>query len=216
MSKKTNDWNSHYNKSKSDLAYPDENLVRLLASNYSEADNKADLNVLDIGCGSGRHLMLLKNSGFKNIYGTDYSINALSLSSEYFPSSLINCDNRKLPFPDDSFDVAVAWGSLHYSDKNDFEIMLGEINRILKKGARLFATLRNERDSYLKTGTHLGQGTWKTGLDDLSGTTVSFFSEEEVKKYFSIFRDCSYGWMERTIVGDTSKVISHWVISARA
>ena len=216
MTKINKDWNSHYSKSKSDLSYPDENLVRLLAVKFPDIENREKLKVLDIGCGSGRHLMLLKNYGFKNFYGTDYSLNALSLSNEYFSSSLINCDNKNLPFADNSFDIAIAWGSLHYSDKKDFEIMLGETRRVLKKEGNLFATLRNERDSYLKTGTHLGEGTWRTGLDDLSGTTVSFFREDELKKYFSTFRECSYGWMERTIIGDTSKVISHWVISAKA
>lgn len=216
MTTTTRDWNSHYSKSKSDLSYPDENLVRLIAGKFPNIESRENLKVLDIGCGSGRHLMLLKNFGFKNIYGTDYSLNALSLSKEYFSSSLINCDNKNLPFADNSFDIAIAWGSLHYSDKKDFEIMLGETHRVLKKKGHLFATLRNERDSYLKTGTHLGEGTWRTGLDDLSGTTVSFFREDELKKYFNTFRECSYGWMERTIIGDTSKVISHWVISAKA
>lgn len=216
MTKPTKDWNSHYSKSKSDLSYPDENLVRLLAGKFPDIDKREGLKVLDIGCGSGRHLMLLKNYGFKEIYGTDYSLNALSLSKEYFSSSLINCNNKNLPFADNAFDIAIAWGSLHYSDKKDFEIMLEEAHRVLKKGGKLFATLRTARDSYLKTGTDLGEGTWRTGLNDLSGTTVSFFKEDELKKYFSIFKECSYGWMERTIIGDTSKVISHWVISAIA
>ncbi len=215
MTKLFKDWNSHYNKNKSDLAYPDENLVRLLAGKFPNMDKRKELKAIDIGCGSGRHLMLLKNYGFTKIYGTDFSLNALSLSKEYFSSALINCDNKNLPFTDNVFDIAIAWGSLHYSDKKDFEIMLGETHRVLKKGGQLFATLRNERDSYLKTGTDLGEGTWKTSLNDLSGTTVSFFNEEELKKYFSIFRECSYGWMERTIIGDTSKVISHWIISAK-
>jgi len=212
MNKK--DWNSHYNKSRSDLAFPDENLVRLLSGKLAQTEERKNLKAIDIGCGSGRHLMLLNNYGLNDVYGTDYSLNALELSRHIKPSALINCNNKNLPFSDGSFDIAIAWGSLHYADKTDFALMLNETHRILKKGGSLFATLRNERDSYLKTGTHLGEGTWRTELDDLSGTTVSFFTEDEVKKYFSIFRKCSYGWMERTILGDTSKVISHWVISA--
>jgi len=49
----------------------------------------------------------------------------------------------------------------------------------------------------------------------LTGTVVSFFNEDELKDIFSIFESFSYGWMERTVIGDTSKVISHWIISAK-
>jgi len=85
----------------------------------------------------------------------------------------------------------------------------------MKRGGSLFATLRSDNDTYLKTGTHLSNNTWKTGLDDLTGTIVSFFKEEELNGIFSSFENFSYGWMERTIVGDTGKVISHWIISAK-
>ncbi len=211
---KMNEWNSHYKKNKSVLSYPDENLVRLIAGKLKKAGNKDKLNAIDIGCGSGRHISLLRESGIPEVFGSDYSLNALNICSEAGFHNLINCDNKSLPFRNETFDIAVAWGSLHYSTKEEMRFMLGETKRVIKKGGTLFATLRRDNDTYLKTGDHLGNNTWKTGLDDLTGGVVSFFSEEELKDIFSIFGIFSYGWMERTIIGDISKVISHWIISA--
>jgi len=211
---KKNEWNSHYKKNKSVLSYPDENLVRLIAGAIKKNDNAKSLNAIDIGCGSGRHMALLEESGIHGVYGSDYSLNALDICRNAGYPLVINCDNKNLPFKNDTFDLAVAWGSLHYSSKDDMKMMLGEIERILKSGGSLFATLRRDNDTYLKTGTHLGNNTWRTGLDDLTGTVASFFSEDELNNIFGIFKSFNYGWMERTIIGDTSKVISHWVISA--
>ena len=58
-------WQAHYTKKKSELHYPDENLVRLLAS-YLKDREAAEVSAADIGCGSGRHLNLLKD--FKKRY----------------------------------------------------------------------------------------------------------------------------------------------------
>ena len=55
-------WNKHYTREKSILTYPDENLVRLL-KNYLNKKNTSELNAVDIGCGSGRHVSLLKDNG---------------------------------------------------------------------------------------------------------------------------------------------------------
>ncbi len=207
------EWNSHYKKNKSVLSYPDENLVRLVARELN--NSSADINAIDIGCGSGRHLALLENFGVSGIYGTDYSYNALDICKKAGYNNLVNCDNTKLPFTDGMFDIAIAWGSLHYSTKEQTALMAGEIRRILKTNGSLFATLRRDNDTYLKTGTHLGNNTWNTGLNDLSGTVASFFSIDEVKGIFINYSDLRIGWMERTIVGDTEKVISHWIISAK-
>ncbi len=212
---KKNEWNSHYKKNKSVLSYPDENLVRLIAGEIKKSENRRSLNAIDIGCGSGRHMALLEDSGIAEVYGSDYSLNALSICREAGYPLVINCDNKNLPFRENTFDIAVAWGSLHYSPKDEMRSMLGEVQRIMKQGGSLFATLRRDNDTYLKTGTDLGNNTWRTGLDDLTGTVVSFFEESELKDIFSTFETFSYGWMERTIIGDISKVISHWIISAK-
>lgn len=211
---KKNEWDSHYVKNKSVLLYPDENLVRLVAG-VSDKITGEWIKAVDIGCGSGRHMALLENSGIKFVCGTDYSLNALGICRDSGFRALANCDNTRFPFRDETFDIAVAWGSLHYTSKDGMRSMLSEVKRIMKKGAYLFATLRRDNDTYLRTGTHLGNNTWRTGLDDLTGSTVSFFSEKELKDIFSIFEKFNYGWMERTIIGDTSRIISHWVISAR-
>jgi hypothetical protein len=88
--------------------------------------------------------------------------------------------------------------------------MIGEILRILKKGGRLFGTLRSSRDTYLKKGTHRGNDEWITDARDIRSSLVSFYREDEVKDALSGFSDCSYGMMERTLAGDLSSVLSHW------
>ncbi len=209
------DWNKHYKKDKSVLSYPDENLVRLVMKELQRHQSFEELQAIDIGCGSGRHIAFMQNAGMKHVYGTDNSFNALDICRDLNPEQLINCDNRDIPLRNDLFDISVAWGSLHYSTKPEIIPMISEIRRITKSGGSFFATLRSDKDTYLKTGKHLGNNTWQTGLDDLTGTTVSFYNEDELKQLFSGFSELNYGWMERTIIGDTSKVISHWIISAR-
>lgn len=209
------DWNLHYKKNKSVLAYPDENLVRLIMKELQRYNSLDELAAIDIGCGSGRHIAFLQHTGLSHVFGTDNSMNALELCRDLNPEQLINCDNRSIPLRDEYFDISVAWGSLHYSTKTEIIPMINEIRRITKSGGAFFATLRSDKDTYLKTGKHLGNNTWQTGLDDLSGTVVSFYNEEELTEIFSGFGEFKYGWMARTIMGDTSKLISHWIISAR-
>ncbi len=211
---KSKGWNTHYGRDKSILSYPDENLVRMLSKNTGKSDNPEKLRAVDIGTGSGRHLDLLQNFGFGEVYGSDYSIEGLNVCRERGFTNLVNCENINMPFRDSSFNTAVAWGSLHYSDKKDLRIMVSEILRVLEEGGNLYATLRSHRDTYLRRGKHIGENTWTTGIDDLSGTTVSFYDEDELREYFSDFSFLEYGWMERTIMGDTSKIISHWVLHA--
>jgi ubiquinone/menaquinone biosynthesis C-methylase UbiE len=142
-------------------------------------------------------------------------LNALKLCQRINLRNIINCENKIMPFKENTFDIAVAWGSLHYSSKDETQAMLNEIKRILKKDGELFATLRRDNDTYLKTGIDLGNNTWKTGLDDISGTVASFYNESELNRLFNSFGSFSYGWIERTLIGDTSKIISHWIISAK-
>ncbi|PKL40617.1 MAG: hypothetical protein CVV44_03175 [Spirochaetae bacterium HGW-Spirochaetae-1] len=212
MKKKS--WQSHYTKDKSRLTYPDENLVRMLRRYLNTQDDPQSLAALDMGCGSGRHCRLLAELGTGIVMGMDVSDNALRLTEELGIEYLIHGDNRQIPLKNNSLDIVVAWGSLHYNYKEELSHMTQEIYRILKPGGRLFATLRSDRDTYLKRGSHLGNNMWQTDLPDLQGTIVSFYSEDELKRHFTLFNELEYGISERSLMGDTGSIISHWIIHA--
>jgi ubiquinone/menaquinone biosynthesis C-methylase UbiE len=207
-------WNSHYSNEKSDIQYPDENLVRLLKKNLPQTATHPSITAIDLGCGSGRHLKLLCDLRIGRIIGLDPSLNALLLSRTRFSGHLLIGDNRQLPIRNAAVDIVIAWGSLHYGRKEELPKMLGEISRILAPGGHLFATLRTNRDTYLKKGRHIGNDTWITGLADINGTIASFYREEELTHEFSLFGTLEYGLAERTLVGNTGSLISHWVVHA--
>ncbi|OHD70190.1 MAG: hypothetical protein A2W19_05225 [Spirochaetes bacterium RBG_16_49_21] len=207
-------WDDHYASEKAGLRYPDENLVRLLTKELSRLKKPLPLTAVDIGCGSGRHLKLLSDLGIGYVLGLDSSSNALRMAKKRFSWPLLLADASNIPLKDASADIAVAWGSLHYGRKEQLPVMLGEIERILARKGHLFATLRSIRDTHLKTGKHLGNDVWMTRLDDISGSVVSFYSEDELIRAFSLFTEFKFGLMERTLVGDTSALISHWVVHA--
>lgn len=207
-------WNTHYQRDKSSLSYPDENLVRMVQRWTREQDSIDAMHVLDLGCGSGRHLKLLKETGFNHIYGTDYSTEGLELAKNWSPS-LVQCDNRSLPCRDETFNAVVAWGSLHYAMKDDTLLMVQELHRVIKQGGMLFATLRSSHDTMMRRGDHLGNDQWQTTLDDIAGSVVSFFSEDETRQLFSGRFDLSLGLMERTTVGKLDEKVSHWLVQGK-
>lgn len=206
-------WDDHYRKEKSVLFYPDENFVRLTAS-FLKGKDAAALTALDLGSGSGRHVVTLKEMGFAFVVGTDYSMEALYHASQRIHEPFVCAQNAELPFRDASFDLVASWGSLHYAHKRNLSSMMAEIRRVLKPGGWHIGTMRSSRDTYLKRGTHLENNVWRTGLEDLEGSVVSFFSEDELREALSSYSEFAYGIMERTIPGDMSKLISHWYFRA--
>jgi ubiquinone/menaquinone biosynthesis C-methylase UbiE len=206
-------WNNHYTKSKSILSYPDENLVRMIKA-FLIAKKPHTLSSIDLGCGTGRHLKMLHESGIDNITGLDASLNALAMCKGLYILPLVQGNNMALPFKDSAFDLAISWGSLHYSAKNLLQQQLSEIHRVMRKGGRFFGTLRSDMDTYLKTGKNIGNDTWVTSLEDIKDSVVSFYNESELKDALGIFRAFKYGIIERTIIGDMQKRISHWVFWA--
>lgn len=215
--KSQNEWSGFYSRREESLAWPDENLVRMLSS-YRNTHG-TDALCADIGCGQGRHTMLLEQLGFSRHISADYSMEALRSFSR-FPaldnSPRVQCDITSLPLRDESLDICIAWGSLHYARKSDTERMIEECARVLRNGGAFFATLRSWRDTFVTVGKEIEKGTWITSLPSLEGATVSVFDEEEVRNLASLFGgDVAIGLSERTLMNRLDTRISHWVIDAR-
>ncbi len=95
--------------------------------------------ILDIGCGSGRHLIHLNNKGFRNLFGVDVSrfgiVNLTSCRPEIRAQV---ADATKLPFSDNSFDVVLMVGIVYeIPDVSQHDQVFTEIRRVLRPGGRL-------------------------------------------------------------------------------
>ena len=95
-------------------------------------------NVLEIGAGTGIHThSLLKTGAF--VVATDISPNSVQIIKKKYKKysdKLIAkvADMELLPFGNETFDVVCSAGSLSYGDN---QIVMNEINRVLKPGGKL-------------------------------------------------------------------------------
>ncbi len=112
--------------------------------------------VLDVGCGKGLLLKVLKNSNEK--YGVDSAEKAVREVKRLNPNAVIKkASMYRLPFPSNWFDVVVMANVVPNADfpapkrtrrKNQEQVMR-EVARVLKKNGVLFLTTPN--NAYYKT-----------------------------------------------------------------
>jgi len=101
--------------------------------------------ILDVGCAKGFMLYDFQRliPGIE-VQGIDVSQYAIENSKEEVKEFLQVADARKLPFPDNHFDLVISVTTLHNLNKEDMKIALKEIMRVTKKDA--FITLDAYRD----------------------------------------------------------------------
>lgn len=181
-------WDKHYEREKSKLSIPDENVVRSVLRYLKK---KPEAIFLDAGCGTGRHVdFILKHTS--NIFGMDFAANSLHSIKH---NKLIQADVTNIPFSENSFDYVLAWGIIHYLPKENIETAMRELYRILKPGGILFFTLRSDNDTHLKKVARDG---------DLQGAEYLTFTRDESIDLCKNFKHTAYGYIERIIPEDIS------------
>ncbi|MBM9589551.1 class I SAM-dependent methyltransferase [Leptospira sp. 201903075] len=198
-----NVWDEHYERPKSKLAFPDENLIRLLSR--IEPKNK---QALDFGCGSGRHCYLLQNEGYQ-VTGCDTAKTTIDhLQKESAAIRFLHTPDTNLPFLPNEFGIIVSWGVFHYNRLEDAKKLLTSLYTSLDTGGYLLGSIRADGD------THLGLSKGKMNLSDLSGGYAETYSLEALKEFLSIFSNLSIGYSERTPLGKLDERICHWFFLA--
>jgi SAM-dependent methyltransferase len=220
MTKKAqNTWQKHYTREKSILSYPDENLVRLISKSNSKLTRFKNKKVLDLGCGSGRHISLLTQCGFEAV-GLDLAsltfliarlkpLSKSEKSSQKKPPFLIQGSGLFLPFKPSSFQAVIAWGSLHYGSFEHCRRIINGVHSVLEKNGVFWGTLRSMRDTYLKRGKKIGKNQWEIIEGDIGGAEVTYFSEKNLPLLLGQFSSFQYGFMERTPLAEPKRKISH-------
>jgi SAM-dependent methyltransferase len=94
-------------------------------------------SILDVGCGSGEFINLLKERGFWNLHGVEVDDALIGLAAQVLPD-VRKSSAMALPFPDNSFDCIYMFNVMHHlGDMGEYERSLAEMTRCTRDGGRI-------------------------------------------------------------------------------
>ncbi len=103
--------------------------------------------LLNVGCGHGADFLPFKDAF--ELHGIDFSSGMLRQAARYaakygFSARLVEADARQLPYPDASFEWAIAVAVYHHLEtESDRLRALRELHRVLVPGGEAFITAWN-------------------------------------------------------------------------
>lgn len=214
-------FNAIYSTKRSFLRYPADWVVRFHA-HWLRA-NIPEGRVLDFGCGSGNNLAFFQNQGYETV-ATEVAPAVLPLIEENAPGARVHilepCPAR-LPFPDGSFDVAVANQVLYFlADRNRIRHIAAELARVLRPGGVLFATMMGPRNYWITDhGREIAPDTYAIHLDSARlghRRDVVYIARDEdhLRSLFPGLRPLTVGWFEQAMFELKSNF--HWIYVGRA
>jgi len=156
----------------------------------SEFDRKV---VLDIGCGTGKYLVYLKEMGFE-VEGIDSSETAVEMTKKILNEEGVFCANMfEYDIAKDRYDFIVSISTIHHGLKKDVIALIDQIYEKLLIGGKVFITLpdieSNRKWNTFKSDKEIAPGTYAPISGPEEGLAHSFFSKEEIESIFSRFKN---------------------------
>ncbi len=189
------------------LPYPAEYVIRIFKGSYPnltlDRDSFKGKKICEIGCGTGRNLVVLGECGFK-LYGCDIAQEIIDKTSKNLRKTGLKTDlrvgtNRKLPFKDVFLDYLLSWNSCYYMGENrDFGEYVSEFARILKPHGQLILSIPKKSCFIFKNSRRRKGGLRIITNDPLksrNGAVLKMFRDEnEIRDTFSpCFSDFTFG-----------------------
>jgi len=148
--------------------------------------------VLDIGCGEGRHAVAAARLGFR-VTAIDYEPLALRRARQVAEAKGVRgivfrrLDVFDMPFPESSFDVIVDYGFLHHQRKADWPAFKSSILRVLKPGGYYVLSVFSPRFRLFRGSRrrwHIAYGAYRRCFtaEDITGLFGSEFDFMEMRE----------------------------------
>ena len=153
--------------------------------------------VLDLGCGAGRHSILLGKTGFQ-VVALDVSETALKMLEDRLRTAsidnvtLVKHEMWELPFVDNYFDGVVCTNVLHHGKLAQIKQATGEVHRVMRRGAIAFVVALSTADFRKGNGKRLEPNTFVFTSGEERGIIHHFFPREELQSCFKSFRILSF------------------------
>lgn len=108
------------------------------------------ITVLDLGCGTGRHVIYLAKKGF-DVYGFDIAEEGIGQTKTWLKKENLKANLKvgsiydKLPYPDDFFDAIISTQTFHHQKIQVIRRAIKELERVLKPRGLVFMTFRKRK-----------------------------------------------------------------------
>ena len=210
-------WDSHWvEESKRSFWHePDRAVINLKNS----LDKSEIRDVLDLGCGIGRHALLFAESGF-NVTAVDYSQKALNiLKQKAIEKNLhiktIEDSYSEDLFPEESFDLILAYNVIYHGNRDAFKDAIRLVYKWLRPGGLFFFTCPTRRDDKYGNGEEVAPNTYRP-LNSIHPGDIHYFTgEEDIADFLNDFNSFSQNVYEHYWDNKGNKQFSsHWQILA--
>jgi ubiquinone/menaquinone biosynthesis C-methylase UbiE len=174
--------------------------------------------VLDLGCGAGRHSVLLGKDGFQ-VVALDISETALKTLEDRLKTAsidsvtLVKHEMWDLPFVDDYFDGVICTNVLHHGKLIQIRRATKEVHRVMKKGASAFVIALSTADFRRGNGKRLERNTFVFTKGEERGIIHHFFPRKELESCFRKFEITSFE--ERLIPVEEGGNRAHFLVRLR-
>lgn len=172
-------------------------------------------HALEIGCGTGKYLALLKKFGFATD-GIDSSETAVKMTIDSLRdnSDIKVVDMFAYNIPHDRYDLILSIFALHHGFKKQVKQAVADIYNSLLPGGRFFITLPDYESSKkwdtFKNNEDLGNGTFAPLSGPEKGLPHSFYGKQEIEELFKQFTNVKIELRQ-----DGEIVQGNWIISGK-
>ena len=170
-------WDSYWD-SESDRDYwlePDQAVVSLVA----KLDRSTVRDVLDLGCGLGRHALWFAQSGF-NVTAVDVSDSAIAALRKRVGENtrvrIVKGAYSEDLFSEGSFDLVLAWNVLYHGGRDDFRRAIRLTHKWLKRDGLLLFTCPTRQDAKYGNGEEVAPNAYRS-LNSVHPGDVHYFAD---------------------------------------
>jgi len=173
--------------------------------------------ILDLGCGAGRHAVLLAQMGLE-VLGIDLSPRGLLSTRDRFAgqpcvAALCQACMTRVPYASAEFDAVVSTYVIYHGTLDHIQRAVSEIERVLAPGGKVLMTLISTRGHKYGRGVEIESHTFLPDTGPDIRLPHHFFDRDAAGRLLSSFNQLHIELDEHHEVKSDGRVVlhSHWI-----